>query len=330
MQANTFSAPKFAAILRLPPGRTLPCSLGALGIALVVHVTLLITVRDGQKSAKNPDAFAGAHSVEPEFSTGPTLLIQPRLEAPELRGIWQNLVDQSRAAAARGEVDAAIKLLEEAENQVPNQPAALAEVAIQLEKCEAPARAIALWERIHQFGTSAGVYFSAADAKLHLLHAKVSEGSSSDAANAAAPMNNGPLRFGKMLLKDYPGSTPSRRSFTLNVPVQRINDSKIEVRDVSVQVQFYDQMGNRMLERTNAAIRWKWASSPVDWLDEKIEFLEVEYRQTSGKHNGEDRRFFGYVASVYFKDKLIDSRAEPPRLGQQYPPSRILSRESVP
>lgn len=330
MQANIFSAPKLAATLRLPQGRTLPCSLGVLGIALVAQITLLLTAPDAQRSAKNVDAFAGAHSIEPEFSTGPTLLIQPRLEAPEIRGIWQDLVDQSRAAAARGEIDAAIKLLEEAEAQVPNQPSSLAEVAMQLEKCEAPARAIALWERIHQFGRSAGVYYSAADAKLHLLHAKVSENSQNETDAPTSPQNTAPLRFSKLAVKEYPGSTPGRRSFTLGVPVQRINDSKLEVRDVSVQVQFYDQMGNRTLERTNAAIRWKWASSPVDWLDEKIETLEVEYRQTSGKHTGEDRRFFGYVASLYFKDKLIDTRAEPVRLGQQYPPSRILSREAAP
>ncbi len=330
MQTNTFCAPKLAVVLRLPPGRTLPCSLGALGVALVVQVTLLLTVPAGKNATKNTDAFAGAHSVEPEFSTGPTLLIQPRLEAPELRGIWQNLIDQSRAVAARGEIDTAIKLLEEAEAQVPNEPAALAEVAMQLEKCEAPARAIALWERIHQFGRSAGVYYSAADAKMHLLHARVSESTPSEADAAPASPNTGPLRFAKLLSKDYPGSTPSRRSFTLTVPLQKISDSKLEVRDVSVQVQFYDQMGNRTLERTNAAIRWKWASSPVDWSDSDLEILEVEYRQTSGKHTGEDRRFFGYVASLYFKDKLIDTRAEPGRLGQQYPPSRILSRESTP
>ena len=72
MQANTFSAPKLAATLRLPPGRTLPCSLGVLGVALVAQLTLLLTAPNVKNSAKNVDAFAGAHSIEPEFSTGLT------------------------------------------------------------------------------------------------------------------------------------------------------------------------------------------------------------------------------------------------------------------
>ena len=83
-----------------------------------------------------------------------------------------------------------------------------------------------------------------------------------------------------------------------------------------------------MLERTNASLRWKWASAPVDWLDDSIETLNVDYRQSPG--GGEDRRYFGYVASVYYQDKLLDSRADPVRLGQQYPPPRLLTRETAP
>jgi hypothetical protein len=112
--------------------------------------------------------------------------------------------------------------------------------------------------------------------------------------------------------------------------VQRSGGESIEVRDVSVQVQFYDQINGRTLERTNAAIRWKWASAPVDWLDENTETLEVHYRQTANRSNAEDRRFFGYVASVYYKDRLLDMRADPPRLGQQYPPPKLLARDAAP
>lgn len=313
--------------LQLPQGRTLPCTVGVLALIFGVELALLSVAPDRSKKDEKRSSSGPVHNVEPEFSTGESLLIQPRLGAPSLRAGWQELVEESRAAAAKGDSDTAIKLLEEAEAQAPQQAAALAEVAVQLEKCSAPARALKLWERIHQFGLSAGIYYSAADAKLSLLQAKTAEERSTDILGGT---KGAPLRFSKLTTKEQPGSSPHRRVFTLEVPVQRAVPMQIEVRDVSVQVQFYDQINGRTLERTSAAIRWKWASAPVDWRDESVETLEVDYHQSLNRTNHEERRYFGYVASVYYKDKLLDAKADPPRLGQQYPPARLLSRDAAP
>jgi len=312
--------------LQVPPGRTVPVALGLLGMGLVVELGILgySCLRPPVKSPESGQAEAsGPHAPEP------SLLIEPRLEAPEIRSSWQELVERSRAAAAKGETDAAISLLEDAESQVPQQPAALAEIAVQLEKCSAPARAVKLWERIHQFGTSAGVYYSAADAKLSLLYARAVESGTADGFLGLG--RTGPLRFGKLGAKELPHSSVTRRLFALSVPLQKTTEQEIKVKDVSIQVLFYDQINGRTLERTNATRNWKWSSAPVDWLDENVETLEIEYRQGAPlKPSIEDRRYFGYVASLYYQDKLVDSKSEPPRLGQQYPPPRILSKEVAP
>jgi hypothetical protein len=313
--------------MHFPQGRTLPCALGVLALALGVEIAMFSIAPKRRRVNETRLSSGTFHTVEPEFSTGEPLLIQPRLGAPSLRAGWQELVEESRAAAAKGDMDTAIRLLEEAEAQAPQQPAALAEVAVQLEKCMAPARALKLWERIHQFGLSAGIYYSAADAKLNLLQAKTAEERPSESPSGA---KGAPLKFSKIALTDLSGNTPHRRFFTLEVPIHRVGSPQIEIRDVSVQVQFYDQINGRTLERTNAAIRWKWASTPVDWREEAVETLAVEYHQAPHRSNNEERRYFGYVASVYYRDKLIDSRADPPRLGQQYPPARLLSRDAAP
>ncbi len=300
-------------------------ALAVLGLGLIAETGFLAysLLRRPQEPAEN-EPTAAAVSEAPE----PSLLIEPRLEAPEIRSAWQELVERSRAAAAKGETDTAISLLEDAEAQVPQQPASLAEIAVQFEKCLAPARAVKLWERIHQFGTSAGVYYSAADAKLSLLYARAAE--SGNAESVLGLGKTGPLRFAKLGLKELPRSTGARRFFNLSVPLQKTNDEPIKVKDVSIQVLFYDQINGHTLERTNATRNWKWSSAPVDWLDENVEILEIEYRQGAPlKFAMEDRRYFGYVASIYYQDKLIDSKSEPPRLGQQYPPPRILSKEAA-
>lgn len=312
--------------LHVPPGRTVPVALGLLGVGLLAELGVLgYACLRTQLRAPETTQTAPSSSHAPE----PSLLIEPRLEAPEIRSAWQELVERSRAAAAKGETDAAISLLEDAEAQVPQQPAALAEIAVQLEKCSAPARAVKLWERIHQFGISAGVYYSAADAKLSLLYARAVE--SGAAENVLGLGKNGPLRFGKLASKELAHSTGARRLFSLSVPLQKTAEQEIKVKDVSIQVLFYDQINGHTLERTNATRNWKWSSAPVDWLDENVETLEIEYRQGAPlKPTAEERRYFGYVASLYYQDKLVDSKSEPPRLGQQYPPPRILSKEVAP
>jgi len=318
---------KLPRLFQIPRGNTLPTALALLVAVCCLELALLSIVPPKKRVLERRTNAGQYHEVEPEFSTGQNLLIQPRLEAPALRSAWQELLEQSRAAAAKGDPDTALKLLEDAETQVPQLPAALADLAVQYEKCSAPARALKLWERIHQFGLSAGVYYSAADAKLNLLQARAAEESRPEAGVSS---KTGPIRFAKLSSKEHPGSTPVHRSFTLEVPVQKTSSETLQVRDVSVQVQFYDQINGRTLERTNASIRWKWASSPVDWREDPVEILEVDYRQSGARLPNEDRRYFGYVASVYYKDKLLDTRAEPVRLGQQYPPPRLLPRDSAP
>ena len=304
----------------------MPVAIALLGLGLLAELAVLGYACRRTK-LRSPQASQTAPLVS--HAPEPSLLIEPRLEAPEIRSAWQELVERSRAAAAKGETDAAISLLEDAEAQVPQQPAALAEIAVQLEKCSAPARAVKLWERIHQFGISAGVYYSAADAKLSLLYARAVE--SGNAEGVLGLGKSGPIRFGKLSSKELPHSSGSRRLFALSVPLQKTSEQEIKVKDVSIQVLFYDQINGHTLERTNATRNWKWSSAPVDWLDESVETLEIDYRQGAQLRSAtEDRRYFGFVASLYYQDKLVDSRSEPPRLGQQYPPPRLLSKEIAP
>ena len=307
----------------------MPVALVLLGASFVVELGFLgfglLRKREGTSEDRQS-------VVEASPAAEPSLLIEPRLEAPEVRSAWQELVERSRAAAARGETDTAIALLEDAEAQVPQQPASLAEIAVQFEKCAAPARAVKLWERIYQFGISAGVYYSAADAKLSLLYARAAEAGTAESTLGLG--KTGPLRFGKFGMKELPHSTGARRFFVLSVPLQKIGSDEVKVRDVSIQVLFYDQINGingTTLERTNATRNWKWSAPPVDWRDESFETLEIEYRQgVQPKVGAEERRHFGYVASLYYQDKLVDSKSEPPRLGQQYPPPRLLSKEAAP
>lgn len=317
----------------LPEDATFRRTLLALGILGLAECGILLC----QKPLR---AWISKPETAPLASPAPHLMIQPRLEVPTVRAPWQQMLEESRAAAARGQTAQALRILADAEPQFPQFPFAIAELAAQFEKLGATDRAMKLWERVYQYGASAGVYFSAAEAKLRLL----SEQSAAEAASppgaatesklrggAAPAQPAAPVRFGKISLRDTPDGSAARRHFVLSVPIHKTAPKPLEAKDIFIEVQFYDQIGAKTLERTNGFIQWKWVTNAMNWKDNAgPNVLEVEYRQGPPRKPHEHRSYFGYVASVYYQDKLQDFRADPPRLGQQYPPPRLLPKEGSP
>ena len=266
-----------------------------------------------------------------------SLIAQPRLNAPSVRAPWQETLEASRLAVDSQKVEVALQKLAEAEAQIPQQPFAMAELATQYERIGAREKALSLWTKIHQFGQQAGVYKTTAEAKMAQLADTPREaGDALKSAHAATPQATGgakpssAMKFGKFAIQETSGSTAPKKHFKLSMPVINLHNGPIEAKDVAIEVQFYDQTRDKKVERTNASITWNWISNPTDWADKSPKTLQVEYRQGAGRAPSEQRGYYGYVASVYYKDKLQDVRSEPTRLGQQYPPPPILPKESNP
>jgi hypothetical protein len=267
----------------------------------------------------------------------PSLIAQPRLNAPSVRAPWQETLEAARLAGDSQKVEVALQKLAEAESQIPQQPFALAELATQYERLGAREKALGLWTKIRRFGPQAGVYNTTAEAKMaQLADASLGADDTLKSAHTAATQAPGPakpssaMKFGKFAVQESPGSTAPKKQFKLSMPVINLHNAPIEAKDVAIEVQFYDQTRDKKVERTNATITWNWASNPTDWADKSPKTLQVEYRQGAGRSPSEQRSYYGYVASVYYRDKLQDVRAEPARLGQQYPPPPILPKESNP
>ena len=267
------------------------------------------------------------------------LIAQPRLHGPSVRAPWQEMLESARTAVATQRSDVALKTLAEVETQIPQQPFAMAEIATQYEKLGESQKARTLWRKIHEFGQQAGVYHATAEAKLAQLELTKDDGTSTkrvhttpehQSTSPPATKPTAALKFGKFLIQDSTNSTTSKKHFVLSMPVIKASGMGIDAKDVAIEVQFYDQTQGKNVERTNANIEWKWISNATDWSDNSAKTLQVEYRQGNSRRAGEQRAYFGYVASVYYKEKLQDVRSDPTRLGQQYPPPRILPKENNP
>jgi hypothetical protein len=249
---------------------------------------------------------------------------------------FNEMIEQGRTLRDRGDTYAAVTKLREAQVLEPKNPLPLAELAVTYERMGFAEKAAEQWRRVHDLGEAAGIYFAAADAKLKASQAQALREATVAAAPAPAgetgeSVGLGPgsrLGFGDITRADEDGPGTLKK-FTLRVPLKARARSRIDVRDVTIQVVFYDAVNNRTLEKTNAQVSTRWAAPPPDWSDDDIEVLEVGYTLPVPPQGEpiEDRKYYGYIASVYYKDALQDFRSDPPRLGQKAPPPRILPPE---
>jgi serine/threonine-protein kinase len=89
---------------------------------------------------------------------------------------------------------------------------------------------------------------------------------------------------------------------------------------VRIKVDFYDLTKDNKLKPTNAQVSYNWLTSARDWTDATPKFLAATYvRPKSRLPASDERRYGGFVVSVYFDGQLQDSRASPPELSKLQP-----------
>ena len=183
-------------------------------------------------------------------------------------------------------------------------------------------------------GETAGIYYAAADAKLKAGEALAKQQAAEK--QAAEAVKNEPAGFqpGSMLalgeITRNAGDDPHK--FSIKIPIKSRPGTKVEVRDVVIQVFFYDILPDATVVQTNANVSSKWSTLPADWADGDMEVLEVEYAQPppdpkEKEKNRIERKFFGYVVRVYYKTDLQACSADPVKLMNQYPPPVTLQTD---
>lgn len=256
------------------------------------------------------------------------------------------LVEQGRLLRERGDTYASVTKLREAETMDDQNPLPTAELAMTYEKMGFAEKAAECWKKIYQIGESAGLYYALAVArqKEAISEAtKVSGASSTDSnvpATGMPPLTvpkgetvglNANCKLGLQEITRTDLTDPAnKRHFILKVPVKAKPRVRIDVPDVIVQVVFYDIVNGRALDRTNAQVTYKWASPPADWSDDDVETLEVTYILPEPRVSDEDRNYYGYLVSVYYKNALQDFRSDPVALAQKAPPAAALAQDSLP
>jgi tetratricopeptide (TPR) repeat protein len=276
----------------------------------------------------------GASSAPIMPPSRPQPIAQARLRgglAPESR--FGEILLQGRTLLDRGDTSNALVRFREASALDPRNPEALAEIARTYEKMGLPDKAAEHWKRILDMGESAGVYYTAAEAKMReaVMATRVALQNAEPNGSAGVPAANAMFSIGKVDKENIDDPKALRR-FMLRIPIKIRERTKVNVNDLTVQVLFYDRVDDKP-QRTSANVEHRFSTAPVDWRDDDTELLEVQYNQPlpdASDPKRENRIYFGYIIRVYYKDELQATGSEPAELGQKFPASQTLEKDVSP
>jgi tetratricopeptide (TPR) repeat protein len=345
-------------------GKTFTVAISTLGVGAVLQLGIIVWAfatrpADAVASlvAENPPALAKLTTpalstpdfTAPVISEPPQQLTTtpspgprkptpaPQKAAPaEPTNHFEEALLQGKMLRERGDINAALVKFREAASMDPKNPVAIAELAATYEKMGAADRAAEHWRKIYDMGDAAGVYFSLAERILKSTQAlelqnatkqpteSTPDTSAVEGIAAGATLGLLPLRT-----EDEPDANSAKR-FTLHVPIKARPKTKMEVRDLIIHVLFYDIVDGQNVVQTSANVSSRWMTPPADWLETDTEELAVEYQLPKAEAKAakrENRKYFGYIVRVYYKQQLQAATAEPERLAQQYPPPPTLLKD---
>jgi tetratricopeptide (TPR) repeat protein len=259
----------------------------------------------------------------------------------------KDLVGQARSLRQRGDTNAALARLREAQLTAPTDADVLAEMAVVYEQIHNPELALDLWQRIYEQGNAAGPAYYLAEMRLRsgmAVSTAPPRGAKDAGAGATDPARDVRVGIVDVTLREEADPTAEKR-LSLKVTVKNRPGKFVDANKVSIQAFFYDSIDGRQTALTNAETAFQWLTNPANWDESTPQTLEATYfRQkplaqimptSRGKKPAPEptpvptvpRTFAGYIVRIYYDRVLQDVRAEPNSLLQQFPAEPILGTD---
>jgi hypothetical protein len=271
--------------------------------------------------------------------------VRPAQTEPSNR--FEELVAQGKELRERNDTSTAIIKFREAATLDSKNPLPLAELATTYEKMGLTEKAAEQYAKIIDMGPSAGVYGQLAQAKRQAAQANILRTSAPPTAPSAPetqataeePDLTAPVQgiAAGALLGLLPVTTEDVRDdsagkhFILHIPIKARPKARVEVKDLIIHVLFYDVVDDKNVVQTSANVNYKWTTPPADWVNSDVEELAADYQLPKLEARAakrENRKYYGYIVRIYYKQRLQAATAEPQRLAQQYPPPSTLPKEN--
>ncbi|MCB1231574.1 MAG: hypothetical protein KDN19_14990 [Verrucomicrobiae bacterium] len=266
-------------------------------------------------------AVTGENLLPTPRFTGPetpaplsTVLSQAALQSPPALVVDDpavgRLIETGAERRASGDMQGALDSLRQAEAILPEHPRVLAEIAATYGEMGIVPRSSLYWEKVQGLGPeNAGPWFDIAVGEL--------TGSRGGATKAPSI-----LRLGRVTAAHDKTVTEGEK-VVLSVIVEADPAARPNAKEMAMLVYFYDLVDGENSEASTADTSQEFPTPPYDWIDNGRETIEVTYFQPpfteEQKRELGERKYYGYIIELYYRDELQDTTAFPPELNSLDP-----------
>jgi hypothetical protein len=258
---------------------------------------------------------------------------------PDRENRLRDLLSKGRQLRESGDSTAALAQFQEAAALDDKNPVCFVEMAVTEEAMGLTQDSLNHWRKVHELGTSAGLYFSLAEAKLRAANALPTPGeaplTAEESPDLTAPVEgiaSGSLLGLLPITREDQLDGKSAARFVLHIPVKVRPKTHIDVHELIIHVLFYELVDGKRVEETAANVKSHWLNPPADWAGTDTEQLEVEYQLPKPPTAADvivDRKYYGYIIRVYYKELLQAAAAEPASLAKLHPAPPTVNGEPV-
>lgn len=227
------------------------------------------------------------------------------IENPQVK----EMVQAAREVRKLGDMQAALESLRAADLREPDHPEILSEIALTYEAMGLADKSQAAWKSVLVMGeTIAGSFHALAKSKL----------AGREDAPPASAASMKPVLIGSCQVLPDTRVTKGQR-LTLRVPIIAAPGADVDPAQMDIHVYFYDKVGKDRVEPSKAdPPDQKWVSERVDWALHNEELLDIVYhmpelRPEELRDLGK-RSYYGYVVKLFYQNRLMSERADPPSL----------------
>ncbi|MDF1859578.1 MAG: hypothetical protein P1U87_05150 [Verrucomicrobiales bacterium] len=224
--------------------------------------------------------------------------------------IIERLVSTGVELRSADNMQGALQALKEAEAALPDHPRIMSELAATYRQMGLDEKADGYWERVESLGEiGAGDYYSIARLQLR--------GEVVPAEGAVEQL----MKIGNVIIEEKSSEKPGEK-LAARIVIEADPLLRPDGEQLSVLVFFYDQVDGSQIKRSTALTSYLYPTEPYDWQVDGREEIIVNYDQSSlteeQKRELGERKYFGYVIQLYYRDELQDRVAMPPELEEHH------------
>jgi len=252
----------------------------------------------------------------------PAQPIQPALDS-EVEQRVIKLVEESDKSFRVGDYDVALSKITDADQLVPNDPGILLRMGRIHEKTGKNTDAAFIYNRVRDLPNLPQQLRAQTERRLSMLSTPTPTSTPTLIANEQGSdiRDEFGLQPGATLgIVDTRLTEEASGSKNLRIAIKSRPDIKIDPRQMTVHVFFYerDQAGNKSL--TESKVLTEWLSPPVNWADNEPELLNAIYNPPQSTDSKDSKLTYeGYVVGIYYNNEIQDTRANPGSLADDNP-----------